>query len=337
MACHDSRNTAYDPDGDGPRSKPTERWRVESDGSAFSSPIVAGDTVFSGGQALTVADGSIRWQVASAGGSQGTSYIEGFKPPVPALLDGYLCLTDPGARKFHVVRASGAVSEWSMSINPVHTTSPVALDGSVFLGGYEIGAYDVQSGDPQWTTESRDMSVQVCVAADEELVVGTSYGGTVMGIECDTGEVRWEGSMPSYPHGPPILGADHVYVCSNHTIRAFDRQTGSQAWTVNHYFPHMALTESTLLVTGMGTLFGVSTASGTVEFNHSIEGGRPGPPTIAGDVAYVPVDESGIVAYDLADRTRLWRFDEPVVRSPPVVADGSLYVRSGKQELLRLE
>jgi len=169
-------------------------------------------------------------------------------------------------------------------------------------------------------------------------------------LDTATGEERWSTTLPKEEdricYSPPLeLDDERAYISGCRGTFAFDRETGEQQW--QRADPNGAMTIIRLgerLYCNRGSeVYALEPASGEriwrKELNDDIHGDFYGPTEHDGTfyfAVWFQADErSAIVAVDPADGTVLRTIDvgDVQLQTAPVVADGTLYVASGRSNV----
>ncbi|MFL5806242.1 MAG: PQQ-binding-like beta-propeller repeat protein [Roseiflexaceae bacterium] len=234
-----------------------ERWSLPLDG-IYISPAVAGDTVF------VRSESNNKGQMLALDIANG-KLRWGFRPKR---------LSSPDNSYF------GG-----------HLTSPVVVDGTVFVGaGKEVYALDATSG-----------------------------------------AVRWEFAAQDYISSSPTVAGGHIYISDFDNLYAIDQQTGTLAWAfptkLSIYFSPVVAGQTVLLTNG-DTLVALDTATGKPRWNMSISGEGLIPGAVQGSRAFVK-SASTLYALDLGSGKELWRAHDLNFISLPVVAGDQVYIVSG--------
>jgi outer membrane protein assembly factor BamB len=235
----------------------TERWSLPLDG-IYVSPAVAGDMVF----------------VRSEAGNQ-----------------GQMLALDIASGKLRWAFRPKRLSSRSNSYFGGHLTSPVVVDGTVFVGaGKEVYALDATSG-----------------------------------------AVRWEFAAQDYITSSATVAGKRIYISDFKNLYAIDEGTGAQVWAfpvdVSIYFSPVVAGQTVLLANG-GQLVALDTASGKQLWAMHLPGEGLIPGAIQGSRAFVK-STSTLYALDLQNGQELWRTHDPNFISLPVVAGDKVFVVSG--------
>ncbi len=169
-------------------------WTYEMKTAVFSSPVVAGGTIFVAGENGTVAalgtDGSPRWKVRL----EGSIYAS-----TPSIADGLLFIGSVkgrGARSGRVRAlsiADGSV-RWTFEAPADVYSSPLVVGNLVVVGCDDSNVYalDRASGRVVWKSRTSGMVHDNAAAPGDGVVYIGSYDGCLYALETATGRQLWK-------------------------------------------------------------------------------------------------------------------------------------------------
>jgi outer membrane protein assembly factor BamB len=194
-------------------------WTRVSDG-AVGGPAVAGDRLFVGGsQTLRAYDDT----GARLPDPSETADNDGFDPDATGPTDG-----------------PNVAVDWELTPGGVTTGTAIA-NGRAFVGTANgndgLYAYNLTTGSFDWEFDLNSRNGQNFLyrptVADGTVyaIAGDGFGNPVSlyAVAADSGTIRWETSVDGSAQ-PPVASERAVYVADNDRVRAFDPQTGSEAW-----------------------------------------------------------------------------------------------------------
>jgi outer membrane protein assembly factor BamB len=166
----------------------------------------------------------------------------------------------------------------------------VANGVAYFCSSNQVDAVDARTGKFLWT-----FTAGGAIAGYPTVVKNVAYfsggEGYVYAINASTGALIWK-SAAGTPTAPPAVANGRVYIHSyDGNLFSFDARTGKLVWTY------------------------ATSACNCYQFS----------PAVANGVVYFATDIT-VYALDARDGTLLWSYDTGGIYSPPVVADGVLYV-----------
>ncbi len=172
-----------------------------------------------------------------------------------------------------------------------HLTSPVVVDGMVFIGA----------------------------------------GKEVYALDAKTGKVLWEFAAQDYITSSASVAGGRLYISDFTHFYAIDPQHGSLIWsypTVTSIYFSAVATGETVLVSNGDKLIALDAASGMQRWSVSIPSEVLIPAAIRGAQALIK-STTTLYALDLASGKALWQFHDPNYVSLPAVAGSAVFVVSG--------
>lgn len=348
-------NTGYSVDATGP-TDPSLAWRYATCATlADSPPVVAGGSVYVGGDSLRAFDaatGESEWRV------------EGITSPTAPVVTGdtvYFAGRDLVA----VDRADGTVV-WrdGRESDILAFNSPTLADGTLYVPGAvddpTVRAFDAATGEQRWelALDGEHGPRPPAVAGDRVYV--TDWGDRLVSVGTDGGDTQVLAGGPDDPgvFSAPAVADGTVYVGGlEGQVRAFDAATGEQRWA-------RRLSESGIPgppVVGDGHLYVVEdgavhalTTDGGQVWERPGEGDGLGLPVRAGDTLYVGgytgrradgSDPAGLLtALDVTDGSERWSLEtrgywtddggrRAGTTAPVAVADGVVFAATGAGDL----
>lgn len=161
-------------------------------------------------------------------------------------------------------------AEWEVTLSPsvdysaIRETpfSPAATDDRVLVRvGSSIHAFDLTSGEQEWTYTVEEDLLAASIATDERNAYVPTRDGSVLATDHQTGELAWSASVPGYCTRPVAVGEDHLIAVSRRedeaekglydpsTVTAIEKEQGSVRWTFDHDG------QATAPVIGKGSIF----------------------------------------------------------------------------------
>lgn len=208
----------------------------------------------------------------------------------------------------------------------VITAAPVIAAGAVYVAVTDLGdggaggvvALDLATGAVKWRAPT-PVAVRGAVAfVAPSTVVAAQIDGVVLGLDAATGAVRWRHALAPEADaqaralfGSPTADGGDVLVGHQRALAAIAAHAGTPLWTAE---PVPDGTDSQSLA---AIAVGGGVAVGT--FNRAL---------------------GGVIAWDRATGTELWRHDEDgivAVNASPVVGRDAVYVVTGADEVLALD
>lgn len=217
---------------------------------------------------------------------------------------------------------------------------PVMFRGTAARTGHASLA-DGPAADPRVLLSTGGQIWSSPTAADGRLFVG-SGDGLVYGIDLTTGrQLRgWPYDTEGYVYSSPAVADGVVYVGSSAAggndrgkVHAIDIATGAalRGWPVTiegqQVFASPIVRDGKVYVGGTNDIFYIIDAKTGDYSKIDLESMIWSTAAIAGDVAYVGLQDSSVVALDLTNGAILWTFEtNQAVISSPAIAGGTVYV-----------
>lgn len=351
--------------GAGPTGPVSMKWKFDTGGRIFSSPVRGGDSIYIGtwdGRlcAIDAKSGKEIWKFQSNGPVDSTPAVDS-QTVYFGSYDGFFYAVDaksgkelwkfatPGERRFEARHMNG--------VNPSTQTmadswdfwqsSPVVAAGKVFFGSGDNNVYalDAHSGKLLWMWRTGDVVHSSPAYRDGVLYVG-SFDSVLLALEADTGKLKWyfqAGSDP-YNHnqvgfqGSPTVVDGTVYIgCRDSNFYAIDAATGKQRWHFNNNGSWVTVTPA---VVGGKVFFGTSdslkfysfdAATGKQLFEVPLKMNEFSSPTIAANVAYFGLINGSLLAVNATSGKLLWEWHTAASQADPehaLLSDGKLNEKS---------
>ena len=220
-----------------------------------------------------------------------------------------------------------------------HLTSPVVVDGTIFVGaGQEVYALDANTGAVRWTFGAKDyISSSATVSQGHVYISDFRY---LYALDQQSGAVVWAHPTTLSIYFSPVVAGQTVLLNDGEGLSALDATSGKQLWTAN--IPSQALipgavSGSRVFVKSVSSLYALDLASGKQLWRFD-DRNFISLPAVTSDQVFV-VKGSGadtaIVALDAVSGQSAW--DQPVASlatSAPVIAGKTIYVRTGDGRVL---
>lgn len=219
---------------------------------------------------------------------------------------------------------------WRESFDEEPRASATAAGGLLIVNvGTDgaLAAVDAETGGTRWKQDVssyfhpnedaiRD-AIREEIVVGEELVFISTYGGRLLALRLESGEIEW---VETSSQPDPIERGGGVYGPASLKPVAFtgERLLASEEYTIDEPSVLYALDSTT--------------GEEVWDFETGVE--NPRQPTVAGETAYVPSADE-LLVIDCTDGTIIERysFDEPVEYAIPI---GSLCIVTTRQELIAL-
>ncbi|WP_459192654.1 outer membrane protein assembly factor BamB family protein [Halosimplex sp. J119] len=280
----------------------SERWRADVGHDLAAPPTTTDDTayvaVWNGGSgadrgvvAVDLADGSERWRA-----------VPDVDVNSPLTLAEGVLFAGGALNQDAVIAIDAADGEelWRFTAGEYATTAAVA-DGVAFVGGgqtHAVYALDADSGEELWRFDATDEVWAAPTVRNGTVYVG-ARDGRAWALDPANGDKRWHADAGSTIRHSVAATEDAVYVPTEKSLVALSTD-GDELWSTSlgHDGHALTVTESGVVCTDRQQLYCFDAADGADRWVHTVRDRQ------AGDAIY-----GGI-------------------RSPPLVADGTVYTVS---------
>jgi outer membrane protein assembly factor BamB len=176
-------------------------------------------------------------------------------------------------------------------------------------------------------TVTLDTGPAAAPAFDEHGAYVALKNGTLVGIDLDSGAVRWTEDVVTTM--PLAVSGGLVVVAGNDLLSAFDGVTGALRWQVpvagGFSAPPLADTGWVVAVAADGGVYTVRASDGMVLWTHALGARAAQRPVIAGDAVYFALADARVVSLSLLTGDPRWDRVQPAVAGPLLVLDDRLF------------
>ncbi len=140
---------------------------------------------------------------------------------------------NPYERILSPANVSGLVQDWTAAIGYQNFSSPVVVNGVVYIGSYDhkLYAFDAKSGATLWTASTGNIIQSSPAFADGIIYVG-SWDGKFYAFDAKSGATLWTASTGGLIQTSPVVANGVVYVGSYYgKLYAFNAKSGATLWT----------------------------------------------------------------------------------------------------------
>ena len=298
----------------------TVKWRFQTKGRIFSSPVVNAGAVFVGSSdarlyAVRASDGTELWHFATKGSVNSTPAVWN-QTVYFSSLDGNIYavnerdgkerwrLRTGGERRFTAPGIHGIQPSTEVMPDPydVFLSSPAVWNGTVYVGSgdHNVYAIDAQSGALRWKFSTGNV-VHASPAVAGGIVYIGSWDRYLYALDARTGAVRWKfqtGDDHEIYNQVGIAGSAAVadgtvyFGCRDSHFYALDAKSGALRWKRDEngswVIGSPAIAGRTVLYTTSDErkFFAVDAQSGSVKFSIPYGAFSFSSPSVAGNVAY---------------------------------------------------
>jgi outer membrane protein assembly factor BamB len=220
-----------------------------------------------------------------------------------------------------------------------HLTSPVVVEGTVFVGaGKEVYALQANTGAVRWTFVAKDYISSSATVADGRVYI--SDFRNIYALEQQSGSVVWSRPTTMSIYFSPVAAGQSVLLTDGENLAALEAATGKQLWTKSipgRTLIPGAVSGSRVFVKSISTLYALDLASGKDLWQFDALN-FVSLPAVASDLVFVISGsgaDSAIVALDAASGQSPWKQTVAALStSAPVIAGQTIYVRTGDGRVL---
>jgi outer membrane protein assembly factor BamB len=220
-----------------------------------------------------------------------------------------------------------------------HLTSPVVVEGTVFVGaGKEVYALQANSGAVRWTFAAKDYISSSATVADGRVYI--SDFRNIYALDQQSGTMLWSRPTTMSIYFAPVAAGSSVLLADGESLVALEAATGKQLWTKNipgRVLIPGAVSDSRVFVKSISTLYALDLASGTDLWQFDALN-FVSLPAVASDQVFIISGsgaDSAIVALDAASGQSSWKQTvAALATAAPVIAGQTIYVRTGDGRVL---
>lgn len=210
-----------------------ERWRFQTGGAVYSTPVLADGVVYFGSAdkkmyALRFDDGAFEWAFP-------TQDIVSVTPAVG--VDSVFVASED--KHLYAVDKDTGRTRWTFSAGSPIVASPVLAGDTLYVSNASgvLTALDAVTGIVRWKfAAQRAITAPVTVGGDRVLVTSNDY--TVTALERAGGKVLWQTDLNDSIETQPVAANGRVYVALESQMVALDETNGNVLW---HYRDSNAL------------------------------------------------------------------------------------------------
>lgn len=215
-------------------------WRAKTEARVSAGPAVVGDLVLVGTLdaeviALKRADGTPRWRAKVSSEVMAPPAGDGHVVVVRTV-DGFVqgLSTETGERLWIIDRSVPNLTLRGLS-------EPLVVGGHVYIGmdNGRLLALSLETGAVQWeqavavptgrTELDRLTDIDASMLPGDRSIYAVSFGGELVSLDADSGEVQWRRSIKSYNNLAQV-GSLIVVTDDAGTVWAMDAATGAAVW-----------------------------------------------------------------------------------------------------------
>lgn len=204
-----------------------ERWRFQTGGAVYSTPVVADGAVYFGSAdkkmyALRFDDGAFEWAFP-------TQDVVSVTPAVGAET---VFVASEDKRVYALDKDTGK-TRWTFSAGSPIVASPVLDDDTLYVSNANGGltALDAVTGAVRWKfAAQRAITAPVTVSGDRVLVTSNDY--MVTALARAGGKIVWQTDLNDTIETQPVVANGRVYIALESQLVALDEANGRVLW---HY------------------------------------------------------------------------------------------------------
>ena len=315
------------------------------EGEALTVPIdatvtVTEDTVFTA--AATV--GSVTPRLLASSGADSSDGVKGPRVDGAAPMYRY-GLARSGVAPGASGPVTGVTERWRLGLSGVTRTSPVVVDGTLYLVDDNLRALDAADGSEQWATET-------LLDTSPVVVDDTVYAGHdgVAAYDTADGTKRWQTETDTVGIPGATVAGGTVYVGTaegstewgKHHVLALDASDGAEQWRTEvggRVNTSPAVADGTVFVGSTdGAIYALGVTDGVERWRVRTSGTVWSSPAVVGDTVYFGGGDGSVRAHARSDGRERWRFRTGYrVRGAPAVVDGTVYVASSDRSVYAVD
>lgn len=296
-------------------------WRFRDGGGISKPPAVVGNTVYVGSD-----DHTLYALAADAGTVEWTARTNGPIRASPAVGDDAVYVGTMEGTLYAFDRADGTVL-WRTPVGG-RLHSPVLADGTVYVGNFSrsVHAVDAADGTERWRTAvDGERFVALTLAAADGAVYGGA-NGDLRAFDAADGTERWGITYGdrSRVQSPPAVADGRVVVNVGDSLRVLDAADGTERWsrsTGGSTHPPV-VDGAKIYVPGDGAVHAFA-GDGRTRWRTDV--GEDLMLAAGADALYGVGFDSPLLAFDPADGSERWRYDEHDVTTAPALAGAYLF------------
>lgn len=307
---------------------PRVKWKVNTRGPLYGSPVVDGTSVYAGGldstfYALEVESGKLLWKFRTKGSIRSTAAIDQNRIFILSR-DGNLYALDKNSGKVLWTFATKGEKTYSLyGYADYYTSSPVVSDGIVYFGSGDGSVYALKSetGARIWSFQTSDV-VHTTPALDKDKLFVGSFDGYFYAINRLNGKLIWKFKSVGqhfFPkgefQGSPVVAPDHglVFVGSrDFNLYALDIEKGYCHWNKRYTSWALALTyRDQVLYAGTAdddTMYAYEGLTGKELWKTNVKFNIFGPAVIGPNQIYFGTQQGKLLSLDRKTGALKWTF-----------------------------
>jgi eukaryotic-like serine/threonine-protein kinase len=194
--------------------------------------------------------------------------------------------------------------KWSFATDDAIASSPVVLDGTVYIGSrdYNLYAIDAETGTEQWRFRAESW-VEASPAVSGGVVYAGSNDGKMYALDAATGEYIWIFRTGRVVKSSPAVADGKVYFGNgDYNVYCVDSETGALIWqnelegAVLH---GPVVTNGVVYIAAYGDyLYALDAVTGRIRLRFKTWGSAPGAPAVKGDMVYLVNDRGFLLVFD---------------------------------------
>jgi outer membrane protein assembly factor BamB len=227
------------------KNLPVLEWKLKADKPFISSPVIDGETVYTGSldgylYAVDINNGKVLWKYRSNGEIRSTVFVYGSRLYFTSGDGSLYCINKNTGDENWIFKTGG---DRQYDIDDYFQSSPVVYNNTIYFGCGDGGIYAVsEEGKLKWSYKTGDVVHTTPAIKDSRLYMG-SFDGHVYALDTESGELLWKFKSLghwSFPKGEmqfsPTITNNIVYIGGrDYNLYALDRKKGNCLW--NREFP----------------------------------------------------------------------------------------------------
>jgi outer membrane protein assembly factor BamB len=321
--------------GPGPAGKPHLLWRFQTFANIFDSAVIVNGVAYIGNTdglliAIDTKTGKERWRAKPGASLVGAAAVAGGTVYAQSS-DGLFA-----------VDAETGVKLWDFTVYPGYDSTPVVVDGAVYMSTRNAGSPAVVDGVVYVGGDADSTFYAVDAATGAELWQTKATTNGLYALDAATGAMIWQFITNSTVRsGPAVLDGTAYFGTKDGIVHALDIANVAERWQVTiggDVRSSPTVVDGTIYIGGpYGDLYALDTATGKERWRSPIGNTDEASPAVVDGIVYAGGNDA-LRALDASNGQELWNvfisfeaygFPRTEPDEGPVVVGGVVYLSEG--------